>query len=117
MYILGINGKIDERIALNGDTILNTVQNYKYIGVYFDDFLTFDEIQRVSVLSESASRALGGIIAKFKNIGYRTYTKMYEAAVVPVSDYAPGVRGFKDRNLLNNVHKLCNTIYSGCRPT
>ncbi len=76
---------------------LQVVKVYKYLGFLFDGFVTFDEA--VKVLSDSAGRAPGAIIAKFKHvrdIGYKTYTKLYDCGVSPILDYAGEVWGFKD---------------------
>jgi hypothetical protein len=48
------------------------------------------------MLAESGGRALSAVISKFKmfkDIGYSTFTKMYEACVTPVLDYGSGVWG------------------------
>jgi len=53
-------------------------ESYKYLGVYFNQFLDFEE--NVSILSQAASRALGGIINKYEtnnNMGFSIYTKNY----------------------------------------
>jgi hypothetical protein len=95
-------------------TSLNIVSNYKYLGLFFDEFMTFDECAKV--LGNSAGRALGGVIAKFKqmkNIGYKTYSKMYDAAVVPVSDYGSGVWGYKEFSAHNNVHNRALRYFLG----
>ena len=47
-------------------------------------------------LAESGGRALSAIISKFKqfkDIGYDTYSKMYDSCVTPVVDYGSGVWG------------------------
>jgi hypothetical protein len=93
---------------------LSITDKYKYLCVFFDEHLTFEYC--ASILGNSAGRALGGVIAKFKqfkNVGYKTYTKMYEAAVVPVSDYASGVWGYKDYISHNNVHNRALRYFLG----
>ena len=49
-----------------------------------------------TVLAESAGRALGGVIGKIKtlkDVGFRTYTTLYQACVCPILDYSAGVWG------------------------
>ncbi len=72
------------------------VKVYKYLGLLFDEFVTFEEA--VKVLTDSAGRALGAILAKFKHvrdIWYKTYTKLYDCEVSPILDYAGEFWGFK----------------------
>ena len=78
------------------DFEIEKVQQYKYLGVYFDYCLTFK--YATDVLSSSASRALGVVINKHKAIGgfgYSTYTKLFDNLVVPILDYGSGVWGTK----------------------
>ena len=65
---------------------LTTVSTYKYLGVLLDEHLNFDKT--VEELCHSAGRSLGTIIGKFKtlrNVGYNTYTTLYNACVRPNS--------------------------------
>lgn len=97
-----------------GHCELETVRQYKYLGVVLDEYMTFDKC--ANVLGSSAGRALGGVIAKFremKNVGGKTFTKMFEAAVVPVCDYASGVWGFKDFSCMNNVQNRSIRYFLG----
>ena len=67
---------------------MDVVGSYKYIGVYMDEFMNFNPA--VECLSDSACRALGGIIAKLKNfhnITHDTYNKLFDAGIVPILDY------------------------------
>ncbi len=49
-----------------GSCALQVVKVYKYLDLLFDEFVTFDEA--VKVLSDSAGRDLGAIIAKFTHV-------------------------------------------------
>ena len=76
------------------DDILDIVPNYKYLGIILDEHLTYEKCSRA--LAESGGRALGAIWSKFKlmkNVGYNTYTKMFDTGVVPVLDYGSGIWG------------------------
>lgn len=46
--------------------IIEIVDSYKYLGVYLDEHLNFYKC--TDILTESAGRALGGVIAKFKSL-------------------------------------------------
>ena len=68
-----------------------------------------------TVLSGSASRALGGIKGKTKmleDIGFSTCTKLFQACVCPVLDYAAGVWGYKNYPVSGLVRICINTSYN-----
>ena len=46
-----------------GETPLNVVPTYKYLGIYLDQHLSFDDC--TTVLSDATGRALGGVINYF----------------------------------------------------
>ena len=78
------------------DHRLEYVENYKYLGFVLDEHMNYQ--QGIHVLAESASRALGGIIAKTKqlgNLGYAAYSKLFHTCVCPVMDYMAGIWGSK----------------------
>lgn len=68
--LIGSNNFCIFRLGDNGPTI-DVVDNYKYLGVYLDQYLTFGKA--TTVLSNAAGRALGGMINKYKNMGEMGY--------------------------------------------
>ena len=67
---------------------LNTVSEYKYLGVLLDQHLKFSSCSKT--LADSGGRALSAVISKFKqfkDIGFTSFTKMFNSCVVPVLDY------------------------------
>ncbi len=57
-----------------------------------DEYVTFND--SIKMLAESAGRAFGAIVAKFKHtkgIGYNAYRKLYECGIAPILDYAAEV--------------------------
>ena len=67
---------------------LDIDNSYRYLGVIFDEHLDIDKCAKT--LSDAAGRALGSIITKFKqfkNIGYKTFTKLYNSGVSSILDY------------------------------
>ena len=73
---------------------LETVKKYKYLGIIFTEHLDFNTA--AEVLAGGAGRALSGIISKFrnlKNVGFKTFQKLFFSNVVPVMDYASGIWG------------------------
>ena len=78
-----------------GNTNLEYVHKYKYLGVFFNEFLVFDT--HGEVMSKSGGRYLGDVIAKYKkleNMGFDTYTKLYVSSVTPVINYGTEVLGY-----------------------
>ncbi len=79
-----------------GSNILEVVSEYKYLGIFLNEYLLYE--YTADILSKSATRALGSVINKFrslKNMGFKTYTKLFNACVVPVIDYSSEIWGFK----------------------
>ena len=73
---------------------LEVVNYYKYLGVILDEFLKFEEA--ACTLARAGGRALGSIISKFRtfqNIGYNTFSKMFDTSVCPILKFCSGVWG------------------------
>ena len=65
-------------IFMYGETNLDIVSQYKYLGLVLNEFL--DLGITANILSDSAERALGAIIAKTKNLKvleFKTYQKLF----------------------------------------
>ena len=70
-----------------GDTTLNYADSYTYLGFELTPFMNFTT--GMERLTESAGRALGAIISKYKSakyMGFNTYETLYKASVNPVID-------------------------------
>ena len=62
-----------------GDTEIMRCSSYKYLGVYFDEKLKFDVHD--DMISKAAKKALGALQFKYrqmKNMGYKTFTRLFE---------------------------------------
>jgi hypothetical protein len=97
-----------------GPLVIDYATLYKYLGVYFTEHLDFNE--NADILAESAGRALGSIVSKFKknnHMAYSTYTKLYEACVVPVMDYSSEIWGFKNYTKPNVIQNRAMRIFLG----
>ena len=83
--------KTQHKFKLAGNDV-EVLSEYKYLGVVLDEHLTYKSATRI--LANSGGRALGGIISKFKSfkdIGYNTYTKLFDNCVAPILEYGAGV--------------------------
>ena len=71
---------------------VEVVSEYKYLGIILDEHLTYKSATKI--LANAGGRALGGIISKFKSfkdIGYNTYTKLFDNCVAPILEYGSGI--------------------------
>ena len=78
-----------------GDSDIDRCSFYKYLGVYIDENLNFKKHDEM--ISKAAFRALGALIFKFKtmgNMGFDTFTKLFESNVVPILDYGSEIVGY-----------------------
>lgn len=78
-----------------GNNKIEVVSKYKYLGCILDEYLDFSIT--ANVLADAAGRAIGSLVNKCiknNNFKFQTYTKLYDACVVPVMDYASGVWGY-----------------------
>jgi len=101
-----------------GSIDLNSCSKYKYLGMYFNEFM--DDCEIVKDVAKSASRALGGVICKFKNTGglhYGTFTKLYECIVQPVMLYGAGLWGNKEFSKLNTIQNRACKYFLGLPKT
>ena len=83
---------------------IEIVHTYKYLGLVFDDHLNFQA--GINELCSKAGRALGACISKFralKDVGFITYSKLFECTVTPVSDYFAGVWGYTKSDECNKL--------------
>ena len=84
------------------------VEFYKYLGVFIDSGLKYDIC--VKSLAESANRALGACISKFKSlksVGYDSFTKLYS-----IYEYGSGVWGHCKTSEITTVQNRYE-IFSG----
>ena len=81
------------------------MDRYTYLGILLQDHLDFNIT--ANVVAQSASRALGLLIAKCKTAGgftYDVYTKLYDSLVWPVIEYGSAIWGTKSFSCINAVH-------------
>ena len=73
---------------LYGDEALSFVEQHKYLGLVLNEHSDINVA--VKMVAQSASRALGLLIAKYKSMGgmkYRVYSKLYDSMVWSVIAY------------------------------
>jgi len=97
-----------------GGNELDKVKHYKYLGIILDEHLTYNEC--VQTLADSAGRALGGVISKFKtmkDVGYDTFTKLYMSGVKPVFEYGAEVWGHHKGQAIDKVQNRAMRYFLG----
>lgn len=100
----------DEIQIRYGDKILEQVRQYKYLGVMLDETLRFNTAQEE--LASAGGRALGALINKtkaHKDMGYKTFTKLYDCCVSPVMEYCSEVTGH------STIKKIQDVQFRACR--
>ena len=70
------------------EVCLDYVMSYKYLSIYFDEFLNFSKHEEE--IARAGLRSLGSLIGKYKRteyMGYETYSKYLNSNVCSVLDY------------------------------
>ncbi len=96
---------------------LEIVSQYKYLGIMLDEYLSYDVT--ANLLASAAGRALGAVITKFrtyKNVGYKTFTRLFDVSVSPILEYSSGVWGFKDYIKCERVQQRAIRYFLGVHP-
>lgn len=60
----------------------------------------------IKLSAGSAGRPLGSVINKLKvckDLGYSTYSQLYDVCVLPIFNYAAGNSGFKQSTALDSI--------------
>ncbi len=97
-----------------GETVLCTIEQYKYLGLVLNEFLDFNIAAQV--LSDAANRALGSIINKCKvinGLGYYTYTRLFQSGLCPILDYGSEIWGFRHFDKVDSIQNKAIRIYLG----
>jgi hypothetical protein len=89
--------------------IIERVSQYSYLGLVLTD--TLDYSITAKHVAQSASRALGLLISKYKALGgmdYEVCTKLYDTMVWPTISYGAAIWGIQEFTCINAVHhKAC----------
>ena len=97
-----------------GTDCLDYVSDYKYLGVTINEYLNYNNT--VDVLSKAGGRALGVLISKFKymkDMGFKTFTTLYDSCVNPIINYASEIWGYKDQQSIDNLQNRAMKFFLG----
>ncbi|XP_053393694.1 uncharacterized protein LOC128555443 [Mercenaria mercenaria] len=96
------------------DTVVDYVEQYKYLGLMLNE--TLDYSKPAKYVAQSATRALGLLISKFKLLGgmpFDVYTELYDTMVWPVISYGAAIWGTREYSAVNAVHHRACRFYLG----
>jgi exonuclease III len=114
MHIRKKNRESSNFIFKLGKDIVEYVKDYKYLGVYFDEFLDFSKHEQI--IADSGRRALGALIAKYRtmdNMGFNTYSKCFETSICPILDYGAEIWGYKKCEQIDSVQMKAMKVFLG----
>ena len=97
-----------------GDGAISVVNKYTYLGILLDEFLDYNVTAKVVV--QSASRALGLLVAKTKcleGLPFQVFTKLYDSVVWPVIAYGAAVWGDRSFSCINAVQNRAIRFFLG----
>ena len=103
-----------ERIYACGESILEIVDSYMYLGLLLTQHLDYSLMAKQ--VSSSASRALGLLISKCKSAGglqFATFTKLYDSTVGSIIAYGAAVWGCKKYQCITAVQNRALRFYLG----
>jgi hypothetical protein len=96
--------QVTDRNVHSGMNTLNTCTSYRYLG--FEVFETCDYTDGVKLLNAAGSRAIWALTAKHyntKGLSFQVIEKLYFNTVVPVTDYASEIWGYKKYDFLDRL--------------
>ena len=87
---------------------------YKYLGLALNEFLDYSITAKYA--AQSASRALGLLISKFKMLGcmpFHVYSRLYDAMVWSVIDYGSPIWGTREYTCINAIQNRAGRFFLG----
>ena len=108
--VMHLRRKSDPRTTFQfklGNDNIEIVENYRYLGLCLNEHLDFTGT--VNELYGSASRALGGLIAKHLNVGlnFKRFSKLFKSTVAPIMNYG-SCKNYDKCNVL--IHRAMRTF-------
>lgn len=97
-----------------GNFVLKIVDKYMYLGMLMTEHLDFETTAKH--VAQSASRALGLLIARCKLAGglpYAVFTKLYDSMVWPVIGYSACIWGYKQYSCITAVQNRAIRFFLG----
>jgi len=105
---------ISQRTFTCGNVELEITDRYRYLGLVLDEHLNYNSTAKV--VAQSATRALGLVIAKSKQSGgmeYNVFKKLYDNLVQPIITYGAAIWGLQDYSCIKAVQHRAGRFYLG----
>ena len=87
---------------------------YVYLGLTLTEFLDYNVTAKI--IAQSASRALGLVISKYKSLGgmpFDVFKKLFDSLVWSVISYGAAIWGTKSYSCINAVQNRAMRFYLG----
>ena len=97
-----------------GEEVISYTDKYMYLGLLLTEHLDYN-VSAKSV-AQSASRALGLLIARYKTMGgmsFAVFSKLYNSTVWPVISYASAIWGTRTYSCINAVENRAQRFFLG----
>ena len=97
-----------------GDHPISIVNEYKYLGLFLNENMEFN--RTAQHLAVAGARALGAIrnkIYSLKDVGFKTFSKLFYSGVVPILDYCSSVWGFKKIKCIDDIQNRAVRYFLG----
>ena len=97
-----------------GKECLNVVDQYKYLGLIFTEFMDYSEMAKF--VARAAHRALGLIIAKSRVYGgmpFQCFGKLYDSLVQPIISYGAAIWGHTQYRCIDQVQYRASSYFLG----
>ena len=113
MHFRSGHAKRSNNVFTLGEHPLETVTEYKYLGLLLDEKL--DLLHATSVLSCSAGRALSAVINKQRKgtFSYDVFNKLYKATVEAILCYFAGIWGHDEFSEIEKISKRSIRYFLG----
>lgn len=95
-----------------GDVDIDITTKYKYLGLWFNEHMDLSVMAKA--LADSAGRALGVLIAKYKAIRgmpLPCFRTLYDGMVSPILEYGSAIWGLKEFSFINAVHNRACRLF------
>ena len=74
-----------------GNDNVNICDKYVYLGLHLSEHLDYNIMAKY--VSQSAGRALGLLIVKYRSVGGLSFSKLFDSMVWPVINYGAAIWG------------------------
>ena len=95
-----------------GSEIIRNTDRYIYLGLTLTEHLDYN----ITVVAQSASRALGFFIAKYKRIGgmpHNVFLKLFDSLVWSVISYGAAIWGHTSFSCINSIQNRAMRFFLG----